>query len=68
MQTNVVLSQHSLSKIEDLYLKLFKVRVLSHDTNVASDNWRVENSTEAETNCDAGSVLMLQVPVRPESR
>jgi len=26
MPTNVVLSQHSLSKIEDLYLKLFKVR------------------------------------------
>jgi len=26
------MSQHSLSKIEDLYLKLFKVRVLSNDT------------------------------------
>jgi hypothetical protein len=32
MPTNVVVSQHSLSKIEDLYLKLFKVRVLSSDT------------------------------------
>ena len=29
------MSQHSLSKIEDLYLKLFKVRVLSHDTEMS---------------------------------
>jgi hypothetical protein len=58
MPTNVVLSQHSLSKIEDLYLKLFKVRVLSNDTKesrvsrLTTGEWktalRLETSTMQE--------------------
>jgi hypothetical protein len=35
LQRTVVSQQQSLSKIEDLYLKLFKVRVLSNDTEMS---------------------------------
>ena len=54
MQTNVVLSQHSLSKIEDLYLKLFKVRfsATTRMSRLTTGEWktalRLETSTMQE--------------------